>query len=84
MEKKDIKDNVRNIIAGILNISPQLIKNSSNFCYFETWDSMKNVMILSTIESDFDVEFPAEILFDLVSVETIVEQIVKYKVLNQS
>ena len=41
------------------------------------WDSVGNLAIISTIEQELDVEFPLEDLFDLTSVQSIVDEVNK-------
>ena len=75
----ELKEEIRQIIADILKIPAE------SFCYdteagdIDAWDSMNNVLILSTLEDKFDIMFPEDDLFDLVSVDAIAEEIQKLK-----
>jgi acyl carrier protein len=39
------------------------------------WDSVGNLAIISTIEQELDIEFPLDVLFDLTSVHTIIDEV---------
>ena len=41
------------------------------------WDSVGNLAIISTIEQELNIEFPLEDLFDLTSVQSIVDEVNK-------
>ena len=43
------------------------------------WDSMRNVMILSTLEEKYDIIFPEDDIFDLTSVGALAEEVAKLK-----
>jgi len=64
----NIQDEVIEIIRGILKIDPALVAIDTKMEDLQEWDSMRNVMILSTLESHFDLMFPEDDIFDLVSV----------------
>lgn len=75
----EIKERIKNRIAQILGISPDSFGYDTEAGDISAWDSMNNVIILSTLEEEFEVEFPEEDLFDLVSVESIACEILKLK-----
>ena len=43
----------------------------------DTWDSLHNVMLFSTLEDEFDIEIPEEDLFDLTTIRSIVDEVIK-------
>lgn len=75
----NIKEEVIEIIRGILKIDPALVTIDTKMEDLQEWDSMRNVMILSTLESHFDLMFPEDDIFDLTSVRAIVDEITKLK-----
>ena len=66
---------VKEIIARVLNVDPALITNELSSGDIPQWDSVGNLAIISTIEQELDVEFPLEDLFDLTSVQSIVDEV---------
>ena len=73
----EIKDKVLSIIADCLEIDVSYLSLDSGMDDIEEWDSMRNVMILSKLEEDFDVMIPEDDIFDLVTIGAIVEEIEK-------
>ena len=75
----ELKEEIRNIIAGVLEMTAEELAYDAEMEYVEGWDSMHNVMILSALEDHYDIMFPDEDIFDLVSVDAFVEEIAKLK-----
>ena len=76
----ELKDEIREVIAGILEMPAENLPFDAEMDDVEGWDSMRNVMILSALEDKYDVIFPEDDIFDLVSVQSFVEEIQKIKV----
>lgn len=74
-----IEEEVIEIIAGILKVPADKITMNTAMEELSEWDSMRNIMILSTLESHFALMFPEDDIFNLVSVRSIVEEIQKLK-----
>ena len=66
---------VKEIIARVLNVDLALITDELSSGDIPQWDSVGNLAIISTIEQELDVEFPLEDLFDLTSVQSIVDEV---------
>ena len=66
---------VKEIIARVLNVDLALITDELTSGDIPQWDSVGNLAIISTIEQELDVEFPLEDLFDLTSVQSIVDEV---------
>ncbi len=75
----ELKEEVREIIADILGISAENLPCEAEMEDVEGWDSMRNVMILSALEDKYDIMFPEDDVFDLVSVNAFAEEIAKLK-----
>lgn len=75
----EIKDQVLQIIAECLELPVEQLSLDTDMDDVEGWDSMRNVMILSRLEDDFDVMIPEDDIFDLVTIGAIVEEIEKLK-----
>lgn len=72
-----IESQVKEIIARVLNLSPDKVTNNLSSGDIPEWDSVGNLAIISTIEQEMNVEFPLEDLFDLTSVQTIIDEVTK-------
>lgn len=70
-----VETQVKEIIARVLNVDIALITNELSSGDIPQWDSVGNLAIISTIEQELDVEFPLEDLFDLTSVQSIVDEV---------
>ena len=75
----EIKDQVLLIVAECLEMPVEQLSLDTDMDDVEGWDSMRNVMILSRLEDDFDVMIPEDDIFDLVTIGAIVEEIEKLK-----
>jgi acyl carrier protein len=70
-----IESRVKEIIARVLNVPLDTVTNQLSSGDIPEWDSVGNLAIISTIEQEMDVEFPLEVLFDLTSVQAIIDQV---------
>ena len=69
----------KEIIASILNLPIDQLDDEADMTDVEGWDSLRNVMILSQLEEHFDIMFPPDDIFDLISVKAFAEEIEKIK-----
>lgn len=67
------------LIAEILQIPASELDANAEMTDIEDWDSMRNIMILQTLEEHFDIMFPEDDIFDLTSVGALAEEIEKLK-----
>lgn len=68
---------VKEIIARVLNIPVDVVRDELSSGDIPEWDSVGNLAILSTLEQELGIEFPLEDLFDLTDVKSIVNEIDK-------
>lgn len=66
---------VKEIIARVLNLDSAVITDELSSGDIPEWDSVGNLAIISTIEQELGIEFPLEDLFDLTSVQSIVDKV---------
>lgn len=78
-KEMNIKERVIEIIARTLNVENATITMDMAAGDIEQWDSMGNVAILSAIEEEFAVDFPMDELFELNTVESIVNKVIELK-----
>lgn len=75
----EIKEKVFEIVAECLEKNVSDLTMDTDMDEVDEWDSMRNVMILSRLEEEFDIMIPEDDIFDLVTVGAIVEEIEKIK-----
>lgn len=75
----EIKDKIIKIVADCLETDMSSLDCNQDFFDMENFDSMRSVMILSQIEEAFDVMIPEDDIFDLISINAWVDEIVKLK-----
>ena len=68
---------VKAIIARVLNVDLGIVTDSLCIGDIPEWDSVGNLAIISTLEQELEIEFPLEELFDLTSVQSIVDEVNK-------
>lgn len=70
-------EKIREIIATTLNVAPEIITESLSIGDIEQWDSMGNMAIIAAIEAQMGIEFPIDDLFELNSVNALIDEIEK-------
>ena len=70
-----MESQVKEIIARVLNVDLSLVTDELSSGDIPQWDSVGNLAIISTIEQELDIEFPLDVLFDLTSVRTIIDEV---------
>lgn len=75
----ELREEIKSLIVEILEISANQIDYDTEMDQIAEWDSMRNVMILSALEDKYEIMFPEDDIFDMVSISAICEEIVKLK-----
>lgn len=75
----ELKEEIKNTIAEILEMPAADLTFEMEMEDVDGWDSMRNVMILSTLEDKYDIIFPEDDIFDLTSVGALAEEVAKLK-----
>ena len=71
------EDTIKKIIAEALDVDLEKITDDLAIKGIPEWNSIGNVAIITALEEKLGISFPIEDLFDLTSVEGIVEEIAK-------
>lgn len=66
-------------IAEVLNVPDSQITPDLSVGDIPQWSSMAQMSIVATLQEEFGVEIPMEDLFDLTSVQGLIDEIVKLK-----
>ena len=72
-----ISRKIKEIIAEALHIPLELVTDDLSIGGIPQWDSMGNIAVIAALEEKLNIEIPIEDLFDLNSVSSIVNEIVK-------
>lgn len=72
-------EQVKQIIANVLNVDLNVITAELSSGGIPEWDSVGNLAIISTLEQELGIEFPLEDLFDLNSVRALIDEVNKIK-----
>ena len=74
-----MKDQVVSIIAEVLRTTPDKITPELSIGDIPEWSSMAQMGIISTLEDRLNVEIPIDDLFDLTTVQALIDEIEKIK-----
>ncbi len=66
-------DQVIQIVADCLNLSPSIIDKESSANNIDIWDSMAQVNLMIALEQSFDIELEVEDFMKLNSVQAITD-----------
>ena len=68
---------LREVVADVLEISPEEVRPDLSSASVETWDSFRHLQLMLAIESEFGVQFDPQQIPDLTTVariEAVLEQ----------
>lgn len=71
------EDTIKKIIAEALEVDVEKITDDLAINDIPEWNSIGNLAIINALEDKLDISFPIDDLFELTSVEGIVEEIAK-------
>jgi len=72
-----LQQQVIEIIAKVLEIAPSEVSPELSIGDVPKWDSIGNMAILTSLESELGLDFPADDLFEMTSVQSILSEIEK-------
>ena len=68
----EAKEKVMQIIAKAIEVEGHLLNEETAIGDFPGWDSMSQLLIISTIEDDFDIKLDPEDIMELEDVSDII------------
>ena len=71
------EDTIKKIIAEALDVDLEKITDDLAINGIPEWNSIGNLAVTTALEEKLGINFPIEDLFDLTSVEGIIEEIAK-------
>ena len=73
MNSQPIPSSLREILADVLELSPEEITPELDSSSVETWDSFRHLQLMLAIEGEYGVQFDPQQIPDLTSVAKIQE-----------
>ena len=77
LNNSNVKEQVIEIIARVLELKRDEVTDELSIGDVPKWDSIGNMAILTTLESELGIDFPADDLFEMTSVQSILSEIEK-------
>lgn len=71
----DTKEKVIEIVAGVCEVAPFEVTETSTIGDFPAWDSMGHITIMSKIEEAFDINFEPEEMMEMEDVSDIIKMV---------
>ena len=68
-----IEEQIKNIVAAILNVSADKVEEDTAIGDLPSWDSLKHLQIIAKIEKEFDIKFTPDVMMDLEDIGDIVK-----------
>lgn len=74
-----IEEKVIKIIAEVIKVESSKIDEDTAIGDFPNWDSMGQLIIITSLEKEFDIKFDPEDIMDLEDVGDMISAIEEYK-----
>ena len=78
MDKSEVQTRVKKVIAEILEIEENTIKDDANFIFDLGADSMQSLQMVGGFEEEFDIEMDEDKALEVQTVDHAVEFIASY------
>jgi len=69
--KNDIENRIKTVMSSVLNISKSEIHNKTSPDKISSWDSLKHMNLIAGLEEEFDIEFDADEIGNLMNYKLI-------------
>lgn len=76
---ESIRNVIVEVVAEVLKVPIETITVELSIGDIPQWGSMAQMSIVSSLQEKFEVEIPLEDLFDLTSVQGLIDEIMKLK-----
>lgn len=60
MEKEEVKQRIKKVVANVLKIDESEITDDANFIFDLGADSMQSMLLIGAFEEEFDIEMDVE------------------------
>jgi len=78
MERTEVENRVKKVIAGVLKINQENISSSANFIFDLGADSLQSLQLVAGFEEEFDIEMDEDAALGVQSVSDAVSFIKSY------
>ncbi len=75
MSVEPVPSSLRELLADILEVSPDDIRLETSTESIETWDSFRHLQLILAIEGEYGVQFDPQRVADLTTVEMILSDL---------
>ena len=72
-------DTIAQVMAQILQVPKETIVRDSSPETIDRWDSLKHMQLIMALEDEFEVQFPDEVIPELLNVRLIEEKLSELK-----
>jgi acyl carrier protein len=80
--KENVKTELQKLILNVMRLDIEKIDNHRNLSTIDEWDSFNNLMLISKIESKFNIKFTVKDITDATSISKILN-LVESKLKNK-
>jgi acyl carrier protein len=78
MEKEEIKQRIKKVVAKVLKIDESDIADDANFIFDLGADSMQSMLLIAAFEEEFDIEMDVEKAQEVQTIDGAVDFIADY------
>lgn len=78
MEKSEVQEKVKKVVANVLKLDPEEVVNDANFIFDLGADSMQSLELVAAFEEEFDIEMDEDKALAIQTVSDAVEFIASY------
>ncbi len=78
MEKKEVQERVKKIVANVLKVDPDEVFDDANFIFDLGADSMQSLELVAAFEEEFDIEMDEDKALSIQTVADAVDFISSY------
>lgn len=77
MSSPQLSSSLRNIVADVLDVSPDRITPESGVGNVESWDSFAHLQLMLAVEGEYGVQFDPQRLPELTTVARLQDELVR-------
>jgi len=66
-----MEDRIKELVALVLDISPNAVRETTSTDTLEAWDSMKHMDLIVALEEEFEIEFDDQEVIEMTDYATI-------------
>ena len=71
----DTDERIKNVMSGVFGISMEKIQDDSSIETIKSWSSLKHINLVLSLEEEFDIEFNADEITEIISYKLIVSSV---------